>query len=632
MKKSVKTIISFICVVLVITILVLSLVYKTDIWGNGVDNVNRNSYGKVNPDTWTAVDGLGRTLPTFEEVGEKRQEKFVGMFYWTWHYHHAQNRPARNATELLLLNPEAVRDFDHPVWTDGGDGVPYYWNEPLFGYYTNLDEYVVRKHAELIADAGVDVIIFDCTNGTQIWEEGYEILFKIFSEAIDEGVNVPQIAFMLNFNADQDPNTSLHNLYNNIYSKGRYEDLWFLWDGKPLIMADPDALDEKKEDEKEILDFFTFRRNEPAYFADDTYISEKNWGWCSDYPQTKYGKTLTGDVEQMCVSVAQNAADGQLVAMNSGDNVQGRSFTKDGYSYSYKKGDEIITVDSSTENSLLYGLNFQQQWDYAIECDPEFIFVTGWNEWLAGRWSEWQGTENAFPDQFSDEYSRDIEPANGILKDHYYYQLVANIRKFKGMDTSTVKTTGGTTIDIFGSDSQWDSVANEYNHYVNSTRKRNADSWEGTHYESNTMRNDFKNVKVAYDETNIYFRIETVEDITSYKDNAWMRLFIDTDGSGKTPSWEGFEYVINRENATENEVIVEKSTGDWNFEKTGTAKYKTEKNVMCLEIPRSALGLKTEKEVNFNFKLSDNMQVDGDILDFYKNGDVAPGGRFMFVF
>ena len=47
MKKSVKIIISVICVVLVITILVLSLVYKTDIWGNGVDNVNRNSYGKV---------------------------------------------------------------------------------------------------------------------------------------------------------------------------------------------------------------------------------------------------------------------------------------------------------------------------------------------------------------------------------------------------------------------------------------------------------------------------------------------------------------------------------------------------------------------------------------------------------
>mgnify|MGYP003308982899 CR=1 FL=1 len=36
--------------------------------------------------------------------------------------------------------------------------------------------------------------------------------------------------------------------------------------------------------------------------------------------------------------------------------------------------------------------------------------------------------------------------------------------------------------------------------------------------------------------------------------------------------------------------------------------------------------------VKFNFKLSDNMQNDGDILDFYKSGDVAPGGRFTFVY
>ena len=179
---------------------------------------------------------------------------------------------------------------------------------------------------------------------------------------------------------------------------------------------------------------------------------------------------------------------------------------------------------------------------------------------------------------------------------------------------------------------EWDSVTNEYSHYINSTRKRNADSWEGTHYESDTMRNDFKNVKVTYDKNNVYFRIETVNAITSYKDSAWMRLLIDTDGSGKASSWEGFEYIINRENATENEVIIEKSTGGWNFEKTGVAKYRVDKNIMYLEIPRSALGFKNNNAIHFNFKLSDNMQVDGDILDFYQNGDVAPGGRFMFVF
>ncbi|MBQ8208957.1 MAG: hypothetical protein IJZ35_00030 [Clostridia bacterium] len=631
MKNKLKIIIPVVCVAVVITAITLVTVFYQDIFGNGIDNINENTYGEVNPDSWTAVDGLGRTLPTYEETGEKKQDKFVGLFYWTWHYHHSQNRTAKNVTQILSQHPDALWDFDNEAWTDtDADGSPYYWNEPIYGYYTNLDEYVVRKHAELIADAGVDVIIFDCTNGTYIWEEGYEVLFRIFEEARNEGVNVPQIAFMLPFSGSEDAKTSLHNLYNKIYSKDRYRDLWFIWDEKPLIMAHSSALDKNDAADKEILEFFTFRQNEPTYFASDSYISEEKWGWCSVYPQTQFGKTLFDGVEQMCVSVAQNAADGQLVAMNADADVQGRSYTEGDYSYSYKKGDESITVDSSVENSELYGLNFQQQWDYAIECDPEFIFVTGWNEWLAGRWQEWMGTENAFPDQFNDEYSRDIEPSDGILKDHYYYQLVANIRRFKGMTATDKKDTAEFTIDIFGSDSQWDNVT-AYNHYTNSTRARNADSWTDVHYESDTMRNDFKNVKVAYDDNNIYFRIETVDNITPYSDNAWMRIFIDTDSTGNSPSWEGFEYVINRENATENGIIIEKSTGGWNFETTGKGIYNINENVMYMQIPRNVLGLDAD-DVHFNFKLSDNMQTDGDIMDFYKSGDVAPGGRFMFVF
>ena len=45
-----------------------------------------------------------------------------------------------------------------------------------------------------------------------------------------------------------------------------------------------------------------------------------------------------------------------------------------------------------------------------------------------GRFDEWMGIENAFPDQFDDENSRDIEPSKGALKDYYYYQLIANVR------------------------------------------------------------------------------------------------------------------------------------------------------------------------------------------------------------
>lgn len=610
--------------------LLLALPATLNIYFFGTDNINADTYGQVRPDTWAAVDGLGRSLPTFTQVGETDNEKFVGLFYWLWHYNFASGHEADNVTQILEKNPEAVRDFSHPVWENTYSGKPYHWNEPLYGYYQNLDEYVVRKHAEMIADAGVDVIVFDCTNGTYTWQPAYEVLFKVFDEAVAEGVKVPQVAFMLPFHASEDTNTSLRDLYENIYSKGRYKHLWFMWNGKPLIMAHPQELDESDPTDKAIKEFFTFKENIPSYFDGNYFINKDSWGWCSDYPQTKFGTSLFGNPEQMCVSVAQNAADGRLVAMNNGGNVQGRSFTHGDYSYSYIKDGKTVTVNSSTENSMLYGLNFQQQWDYAIKCDPDFIFVTGWNEWIAGRHDVWQGTENAFPDQFCDEYSRDIEPSAGIMKDHYYYQLCANIRRFKGVG-EPMKTSGGHTIDIYGGADQWKSVTNEYFHYTGSTRSRDADGWVGLHYKNNTMRNDFRSVKVTYDSKNVYFRIETVGNITDYTDSAWMRILIDTDSSGKSSNWEGFEYIINRDSAAANTVKVEKSTGGWAFEETGTAAYTVSGNVMQLSVPRSALGLAAGEEVHFNFKLSDNMQSDGDIMDFYQNGDVAPGGRFMFV-
>ena len=52
---------------------------------------------------------------------------------------------------------------------------------------------------------------------------------------------------------------------------------------------------------------------------------------------------------------------------------------------------------------------------------------------------------------------------------------------------------------------------------------------------------------------------------------------------------------------------------------------------MVVTIPRAALGI-GEGDFTVNFKWSDNMQTDGDIMDFYTNGDVAPGARFKYSF
>lgn len=595
------------------------IVFQTMFPGiTGGKNTNYDDASKIMPETWAAVDGLGRTLPSAEQVGEKDSSKFVGLFYWTWHTNFAKSLTPLNATEILFKIPTILYNFEATEWMpEAGypDGRPYFWDKPVWGYYRDTDEYVLRKNAELIADAGVDVIFFDCTNGTSTWDESCEKLFEVFEKAKADGVNVPKVAYILPFSADEDTTTSLKHLYSDIYSKGRYKDLWFMWDGKPMIMAHSSQLDRFDKTESEILNFFTFRKNEPTYFASDTWYKQKTWGWCSDYKQTKFGRSLNGHIEQMCVSVAQNAADGELVAMSADrDDVQGRSFTHGDYSYTYSYAGKEIKADKNVDNSLLYGLNFQQQWDYAIKCDPDFIFVTGWNEWIAGRWKEWGGTPNAFPDQFSPEFSRDIEPSDGILKDYYYYQLVANIRRFKGISSSTIENNG----------------VKEYYHYTGSTPARNSDGWVGVHFEENTMRNDFVSAKVHDDGKNIYLTIETKDDITPYTDNAWMRIFIDSDTSGISPNWEGFEYVINRTDATENTVIIEKSKGGWEFEQVGTATYKVDGSKMEIVIPASALNM--EDNVSFNFKLSDNMQTDGEIMDFYKSGDVAPGGRFTFVY
>ena len=68
----------------------------------------------------------------------------------------------------------------------------------LYGYYSGTDVFVYRKHAELLADAGVDFIVFDCTNATYLWRAQFLCLVDAFMKAKSEGVKVPQFAFFLN--------------------------------------------------------------------------------------------------------------------------------------------------------------------------------------------------------------------------------------------------------------------------------------------------------------------------------------------------------------------------------------------------------------------------------------------------
>ena len=109
-----------------------------------------------------------------------------------------------------------------------------------------------------------------------------------------------------------------------------------------------------------------------------------------------------------------------------------------------------------------------------------------------------------------------------------------------------------------------------------------------------------------------------------------IRDRIDTDRD-KSTGWNGYDFIINHTSPKGKQVVVEKSEqGKWKWKQVGKGQFIVNGNVLEMAIPKSVLGLSSS--VNLEFKWSDNMQDEGNIMDFYVNGDVAPGGRFNFVY
>ena len=688
-------------------------------------------------DTWVATDALGRRVPSYEEVGPPRRGRYVGIFYFLWLGAHVNGGPF-DITKMLAKDPNAINDANSPLW--GPLYAPHHWGEPLFGYYLTDDEWVLRKHAQMLSDAGVDVIIFDVTNQVT-YKPYYMALLKAFREVRASGGRTPQIAFLTPF---WEPAKVVHELYGDLYAPGLYQELWFRWEGKPLILADPDrisqsvgssekdhpaplepghtlgqaftadrpfdavggsfptwmekdsavtltlrrggpggqvvasrrfrnvednawvALDLKRpcppgqyylemsepegrigwwshskdvlpggqayadgravpgdrtlrirvadESEKAIRSFFTFRKPQADYFVGPT--GPNQWSWLEVYPQHVF-RNSRGEKEQMSVGVAQNAVGNRLASFTE-PGARGRSFHNG-------------AMDTRPD-AVLYGLNFAEQWERALKEDPKFIFVTGWNEWIAGRFQEFNGVKLpvVFVDEFTQEYSRDIEPMMGGHKDNYYYQLVSYIRRFKGVRKPPASSRPK-TIDIAGSFSQWEDVRPEYRDDIGDTVHRDHPGYNNiARYVNKTGRNDFVVLKVTHDARNVYFYARTRDPITPHTDRHWMVLFIDIDGRRET-GWEGYDFVVNRCVKDAQTTILEANAGGWSWRPVAEIPYRVVGNELMLAVPRANLGLASrEARVQFDFKWADNFQAEGDILDFLVSGDTAPNGRFNY--
>lgn len=586
-----------------------------------------NSY----TDSWEAVDMLGRHVASVEDVGKKTDRK-VGIFYWTWRDSFAGRKPV-NVTKMLAEYPAAEYNQNHPAWGGTMGEIQCHWNEPLYGFYKIEDPYIVRHHASMLAAAGVDFIAFDCTNGSFLWREAYEPLFEEFYKAKKDGIRVPKVAFILNFGPMPDSRIMLRALYQNLYKKGLYSDMWFRIDGKPMIMAYPECVEvegvcrEDTELLKEIREFFTFRPPQPLYGrADGGPHRPDHWGWLEIFPQNKYGERADGSCEMMTVGVGQNANDERICTCFNDKGTYGRSYTK-------KYGHKLLD-----ENSYKYGYNIQEQWDRAIDIDPDYVFVTGWNEWIMGpvNCKPWitdnNSTKLAMVDQYSRECSRDIEPDKDGYLDTYYLQLASNIRRYKGCSPRQ-KTSEKKTIDIYAGVSEWNDVTPVYKNHKGTKAVRDHVGFAGTYYKNDSGVNDIIEARVSRDDENLYMLVKCSEKLVRPMDEGMMTVLIDTDRNKET-GWEGYDYRINGLSGKKNSVSVEKylPTADkksFSWEKIGECEASVKNNALKIKIPRALVGL--QGKLNFEFKISDNMQQH-DIMDFYVNGCVAPIGRFNYLY
>jgi hypothetical protein len=457
----------------------------------------------------------------------------------------------------------------------------------------------------MLTDAGINMLVFDVTNGFT-YDPEVRALCRVFEEIRQTGQRTPRLAFI----AHSGEAKAVGHLHEWFYQPQLHTNLWFEWLGKPLVLAAP------RELPAELRDFFTVRESwawtDPkGWFGD----GRDRWPWIDHCPQKPGWHLDPAQPEQISVCVAQHPVS----------NI-GRSF----HAGHQPPPDQLRTAE---------GLCFAEQWTRALTVDPAFVFVTGWNEWVAQRFISQEGGQpflgkpvapggTFFVDQFSQEFSRDIEPMRGGHGDNYYYQLIAALRRYKG--ARPIPPVRSRPITLDGRFEDWAAVEPEFRDTLGDPVQRDHPGWEGAgRYENHTGRNDLAAAKVSDHDGRLCFYVRTRDALSPSTDPNWMWLFLDTDSKAET-GWLGYDYIVNRTRGPNGRASVERNRGGtFTWEKVGEAEFRVGERELELAIPSPTLGF-TQPPASVDFKWTDNLRTTPDWSDFTLNGDAAPNDRFNY--
>jgi hypothetical protein len=315
-----------------------------------------------------ALLALAAVVPSPRYAPIPPRERLVGIAYSTWH-----------------------RDRD---WK----GV---WGTPQLGFYRSDDRAVIRKHAEWLADAGVDFIWIDWSNDlnydpdTTRGRPDFDMIEGATKAIFEEYARLPRHPKISIFIGCPDEPGAVKDgrltrkadqVYRQYVANPRFRPLLQDYLGKPLLVVyvgTPSPFQTgapQWSDPRFTVRWMTgFVTQQPNLRTPDLLSKYGYWSWEDRGKQTY---TVYGDRPEAMVVVA-----------------------------CWRTDPECPTPGRRN------GQTFREQWARAREVGPRFAMVVSWNEWVLG-------------EQPSAEISKDLEPSREFGR--FYLDLLREeIARFK---------------------------------------------------------------------------------------------------------------------------------------------------------------------------------------------------------
>jgi hypothetical protein len=536
-------------------------------------------------------------MPSPSAENSLKEGRLTGLFYFLWLDNN--NCKIYDVSKITAQDPDAGYKPDSELWGKVGDY--HFWGEPFYGYYSQGDEWVVRKHMKLITEAGIDFLFFDTTNAL-IYEDKAKLVMKVLQEYYEDGFAIPKVMFYTNTASGE----TVQKIYDAIYKPEFCKDTWFCLNGKPVIIA------VESECSEETKAFFNIKMsqwpNEPDKLG--------GWPWMDFAKPQRVFADLQGNPEVINVSVAQHPQ------LRFGDSVLYGETENCGRAFSKGRNDPA-------PNAYIKGANFEEQFERALETDPPIVLITGWNEWIAGRWQGIESRPIMFVDCANYEYSRDIEMMRDGYFDNFYMQLASYVRKYRGVSGCHTKDVG---------------EVQEYYNFSDGDMPRDA-MGQIDRYTNYTQRNAILKMQVSHTAEDLIIKLIAkttinIPDTNSEDTGSFMNVYV---SKGTAP---GFDYVINakpdfdkglasvmRINRKGAEVSEERHCDDLNStEIIGAASMEIYDNEITYKIPRKLLDICDSNQFELWLKAADSNKKYLRVDQFYEDGDVMPIGRLAYVY